>query len=333
MNAREDSPTPEILSSNTIDQVAYERNKRIGRGMNFGNALEAPNEGDWGFVIRESYVEAIAQAGFDSIRIPIRWSAHVSDAAPYTIDPDFLDRIDEVVGWCMDRNLLAIITIHHFEELYDDPDDPVNQNKILAIWDQLTHHYLTYDHDQLIFEPLNEPHNNLTSAKWNALMPTLIRAVRQTDTDRTLIIDVSNWAHHIYLKDLIIPEEERNVIVSVRYYLPYPFTHQGGHWAEGSEAWLGTTWRATEEETAVVRADMEMIRNWSESHHRPITVGEFGAIVDADHESRVIWTDYVRSQFEENGFSWCYFDFGYIFKAYDIDNNNWLPGFKEALVP
>src|SRR5659263_707689 len=71
---------------------AFDRNRNIGRGINFGNALEAPNEGEWGLVIKESYIQAVADAGFNSVRLPICWSAHMSTSAPYTINAVFLQR-------------------------------------------------------------------------------------------------------------------------------------------------------------------------------------------------------------------------------------------------
>ena len=40
---------------------------------------------------------ALKAAGFDSVRIPIKWSAHAAKTAPYTIDPAFMDRVDHVV--------------------------------------------------------------------------------------------------------------------------------------------------------------------------------------------------------------------------------------------
>jgi hypothetical protein len=51
----------------------------------------------------------------------------------------------------------------------------------------------------------------------------------------------------------------------------------------------------------------------------------------ADNQSRLTWTNYVRTQFDNNGFSWNYFDFGVVFKAYSIAENRWLDGFVEAL--
>ena len=319
-------------SDNIGGSKAFVRNRSIGRGMNFGNALEAPKEGEWGLTIQESYVQAVADAGFDSVRLPICWPAHVGKTPPYAIDKTFLRRVDKIVGWCLKRKLTVIITIHHFNELYEKPDDEVCRNTLFSIWRQLTAHYQTCSHEKLFFEVLNEPHNNLISDKWNALLPQILAVIRAGDKDRTLIIDAADYAYHGAIEKLVIPADEKNVIVSVRYYLPYEFTHQGAHWAEGSDKWLGKTWSGNSNELAVVDADLKLVKDWSEKNQRPVTIGEFGPIAFADNQSRVTWTKSVREKFETNGFSWCYFDFGVAFKAYDVEKHDWLPGFKEALV-
>ena len=38
-------------------------NKRLGRGINLGNALDAPKEGEWGVTLKEGYFKAIKEAG------------------------------------------------------------------------------------------------------------------------------------------------------------------------------------------------------------------------------------------------------------------------------
>ncbi len=309
------------------DSIAYRRNRAIGKGMNFGNALEAPSEGEWGMVIKQSYIAAVAEAGFTSVRLPICWSVHTDNNAPYSIDPVFIQRVDEIIDWCFDEGLAVIITIHHFNEFYDSPANETYRRMFFSIWDQLSTHYRETDSEKLIFELLNEPHSTMTAEIWNGLIPEILEVVREIDTNRTLIIDVPDWAYHGSIGKLVIPEEEQNVIVSVRYYLPYDFTHQGAHWAEGSDEWLGNTWTATTDEKNTVLADMDLIRDWAEQHNRPITVGEYGAIILAAHEDRITWTRYVRSRFEANGFSWSYFDFGVYFRSYDIENNRWLEGF------
>ncbi|MBN2350186.1 MAG: glycoside hydrolase family 5 protein [Bacteroidales bacterium] len=322
----DNTPKPVVFNK------AFLRNRNIGKGINFGNALEAPNEGDWGLRIRKSYIQAIKDAGFNSARFPICWSAHTSTEEPHTIDQNFLNRVDEIIAWCFERDLTVIITIHHFNELYDYPNSETYRDMIFSIWDQLTEHYSSYNHDKLIFELLNEPHNNLTAYQWNLLLVELLDVVRAKDTDRTVILDVPEWGYHGYITDLVIPEEEDNAIVSVRYYLPYQFTHQGAHWATGSEAWLGTTWTGTEYERSTVINDLTFVKDWATEHNRPITIGEFGAIIYADHTSRVTWTNFVTSKFKENGFSWSYFDFGVLFKVYNIDNNTWDEELKDAVL-
>ena len=107
----------------------------------------------------------------------------------------------------------------------------------------------------------------------------------------------------------------------------------GGAFGErGPDKWLGKRWSGSAEELAVVNTDLKLVKDWSAKNNRPVTIGEFGPIVFADKQSRVTWTKSVRKKFETNGFSWCYFDFGALFKAYDIEKHDWLPGFKEALV-
>src|SRR5574342_67423 len=61
---------------------AFAQNAKLGRGVNFGNALEAPNEGDWGVTLKSEYFDLIKNAGFNSVRLPISWSTHVSANPP-----------------------------------------------------------------------------------------------------------------------------------------------------------------------------------------------------------------------------------------------------------
>jgi endoglucanase len=92
------TPTPEPTSTPS-------RSVNLNRGINFGNMLEAPNEGEWGLRVQEEYFDRAKEAGFDFVRLPIRWSTHAEQESPYTIDPAFLARVDEVVNWALNRDL------------------------------------------------------------------------------------------------------------------------------------------------------------------------------------------------------------------------------------
>jgi endoglucanase len=71
---------------------------------------------------------------FDNNNLPVRWNAHVEDSAPYTVDPVFFRRIDEIVYWALERGLSIIIDFHHYEEMMSDPRG--NKERFLAIWKQ-----------------------------------------------------------------------------------------------------------------------------------------------------------------------------------------------------
>src|SRR5207302_8306148 len=82
-------------------------NKKLGRGINLGNALEAPKEGAWGVTLKANYFRAIKEAGFASVRLPVRWSAHARADAPYTIDEKFIKRVD----WAIDQAIANKLNI------------------------------------------------------------------------------------------------------------------------------------------------------------------------------------------------------------------------------
>src|SRR5437762_9482587 len=95
-------------------------NQRLGRGINIGNALEAPKEGEWGVTLKAEYFKAIKEAGFDTVRLPLKWSAHAAAGAPYTIDPKFAQRVDWAIDQAVTNRLNIIVNAHHYAEMDAD---------------------------------------------------------------------------------------------------------------------------------------------------------------------------------------------------------------------
>jgi len=77
-----------LAAGKTKSLDPFKQNKHLGRGINLGNALDGPSEGEWGVTLKEEYFKIIKKAGFDSVRIPIFVSTHALKEPPYTIDPD-----------------------------------------------------------------------------------------------------------------------------------------------------------------------------------------------------------------------------------------------------
>jgi aryl-phospho-beta-D-glucosidase BglC (GH1 family) len=303
----------------------------LGRGINLGNALDAPREGEWGVVLEESYFQAIKEAGFDTIRLPVKWSSHASHSPPFTIDPKFFERVDWAIDQALSRGLNLVLDIHHYEEMDSRPDD--HRARLVAIWDQIAAHYRDRP-PALRFELLNEPHDQQTAAKWNAVLAEVLAVVRKTNPTRQVVVGPVAWNGISELKSLKLPEEDRNLIVTVHYYGPFNFTHQGAHWLDPkSRPPMGTRWTGTDEERRAIEREFDVAAAWSLKHRRPIFLGEFGAIDTADLESRARWTKFVAQAASERRFGWAYWEFCSGFGAYDKSKSAWIEPLRAALVP
>lgn len=299
----------------------------LGKGMNFGNILEAPNEGDWGLRFDDRFPQLIKEAGFDSVRIPVRWSNHQSAASPYTIDAAFLARVQHIVQKSLDANLKVVLNVHHFEEIFHQPD--AQRERFFSLWDQISEAFEGAD-DRLIFELLNEPHDQLDAPKWNSLFEETLARVRKKHPTRWVMVGPHHWNNIHTLPDLKLPESDRRLIVTVHYYLPFAFTHQGASWMDPPLP-TGIPWNGTDAEIAALDKDLEFVRKWAVEHRRPIYVGEFGAYEKADTESRVRWMHQVKDLCEAKQFSWAYWELASGFGVLDAKTMQWKQPLLDAL--
>ena len=151
------------MSCNSDSGLAPDNNAptfHLGRGINLGNKLEAPSEGEWGAPVEAWMLTTIKQGGFTTVRVPTRWNAHATTSPPYTIDATFLDRVTWVVDQALSAGLMVVLNIHHYEEIFSDPHG--QRDRFLALWQQIATHFRDYP-DSVVFEVLNEPNSNLTT--------------------------------------------------------------------------------------------------------------------------------------------------------------------------
>jgi endoglucanase len=304
-------------------------NKKLGRGINFGNALEAPNEGEWGVRLKAEYFRAVKEAGFDTVRLPVKWSAHAAANAPYTIDSKFAERVDWAIEQALANKLNIIVNIHHFDQMDANPD--ASLPRLVGLWEQIAARYKDRP-AEVYFELLNEPHDKLTEAKWNAAIPEVLQAVRKTNPTRPVIVGPGQWNGIRALDKLELPKDDRNLIVTIHSYDPFQFTHQGAPWAKGADKWKGQKWTGTDAEQTAIRQQFKKAADWGKKHDRPIFLGEFGAFQVADMDSRERWTRFVCREAEKLGFSWAYWEFCSGFGAYNPETDMWREPLKRALV-
>lgn len=295
---------------------AFEMNERLGRGINMGNMFEAPTETEWGNPWYPEYFEMIAELGFQHVRLPIQWQTpdRSMATAPYTIEPTFLERIQEVVDAALANDLHIIINMHHYDALFDDPAG--QKERFLSQWSQIAEYFKDYP-DMLLFEVLNEPHGNLTPTLWNEYFADALAEIRKSNPDRVVLMDVAEYGGLGAISQLQLPDDDY-IILSPHYYNPFNFTHQGAEWVgPEADAWLGTQWNDTEADRETVVSEFSYALEFSETHHIPIHVGEFGAYSKADMDSRARWTTFLARWFEQQGLSWAYWEFSAGFGIYN----------------
>lgn len=305
------APTPTPATATIQPETGIP--ERMRRGVNLGNALEAPNEGEWGMRIEQEYFDLIREAGFDFVRIPIRWGEHAGESAPYSLDPAFFARVDEVLGWALERDLIVIINVHHYAS--QSAEVALSPERLAAIWRQIAEHYQGYP-PEVVFELFNEPDNTISASQWNTVVAQLLNVVRESNPEREVVIGGIFWNAFDQLKFLQLPADDEHLIATFHYYHPFEFTHQGAEWAEGSDAWLGRTWDGSQEEKAQVADDFDQVARWAAERNLPVLLGEFGVYNKADLDSRARWTAYIREQAELKQFSWAYWEFGAGFGVY-----------------
>jgi len=317
-------------------------NAKLGRGINMGNSLESDNaEGNWGWAIEERFFTYIKAAGFNSVRIPVRWSGLGDPGNTGDLSPEFLARVQEVVGQANGKGLLAIINMHHFNELTGvngaGLDFEEQQDRFVQYWEQIAQAFQGVSNDSLVFELLNEPGDRVNAAVHNALLARAIPVIRESNPNRTLMVGLTSYGQWPGAKSLVIPAEESNIIMTVHHYDPFQFTHQGANWTAYGDV-TGVTWGTSLEKAAIAERFQDMADGAqkyfpsTDGKGIPINVGEFGAYSAADMTSRANWTSAIVKNCLQFGFSSHYWEFNSGFGAYDMDNQDWNKPLLDALM-
>jgi endoglucanase len=221
----------------------------------------------------------------------------------------------------------VVVDVHHYDELCADPAG--HADRFVAVWSQIADRWA--DRPPTVhFELLNEPHPPMTAGEWNRLLAAALAVVRRSNPDRVVVAGPAAMNTIDALADLDLPGDDR-LIVTIHYYEPFAFTHQGAPWWPGAEHWVGTTWGSPTDRDAV-KADLQWLAAWARRRDLRVFIGEFGTYQRADSRSRVAWTTHVRTIADQLDMAWCYWDFGTDFGAYDPATNAWRQPLRAALL-
>jgi endoglucanase len=332
---------------------------KLRRGINLGNGFDAPQIGAWGVVLSEQHFEQAARAGLDHVRLPVRFSAYAKADAPFSLDEEFLRKVDWAIQQALSRKLAIIVDLHHYEALMESPD--AHRARAVAIWEQVATRYAGQP-AEVLFELVNEPCKKLDPAKNNELARELIATIRRSNPSRTLIVDSYFWAAADQLSSLDLPADP-NLAVSFHMYQPILFTHQGADWmdpefrtrgivfpgpasvpavpvaAAASTPWVrdwlsayNTKPAATNPSgAAAVAREFDFATRYAKASGRAVYLGEFGAIDHADPTSRENYIRLVRREAERRGFAWAVWDDGGRNQAMNVRAGSWKGPVARAL--
>lgn len=274
------------------------------------------------------HFKIIRDGGFDFVRVVLQSFRHMD--ADNKLDPKWLATLDWVVKEATAAGLIVILDEHDFNLCSQDPD--ACEPRLIAFWQQVGERYRNAP-GTVLFELLNEPHGPLDATRWNAMLAKLIPLVRAKDPNRTLVIGPTQWNNLGQLPTLVLPKDDRNIIVTFHSYDPFRFTHQGAPWVDGMKDVHGVPFTAADE--AAIKAQYDQVAAWSAANDRPILMGEFGAYDKSGTpiEDRARYTATVRREAEAHGFSWAYWQFDSDFVLWDMSKDAWVEPLRKALVP
>ena len=167
--------------------------------------------------------------GFDHIRLG--FDQIVLEEAPGKYRERTFKKIDDFIGWCEKHNLNMVLNLHKavgnycdIQEKVELLDDKGLQDRFVALWLEFERRY--HDKPGLAFELLNEV-RNVDPEKWNNLADRTLKAIREKNPNRWVVIGSTCWNSPGTLDKLRLWDDDR-VVYTYHMYSPFEFTHQRG---------------------------------------------------------------------------------------------------------
>lgn len=333
------APAPEAQESALETMTSTEICREITIGWSLGNTLDAnggsglSTETSWGNPkATEELILAVKDAGFNAVRIPTTWCKHITDTTNYTIDTQWLDRVQEVVDYAYDNGMYVILNAHH--EDFNDPYESTYKQaskELCAIWKQVAERFRDYD-ERLIFEGQNEPRKKNTPYEWNGGDIEGRKVVNQLNADfvKTVRATGGNNAYRFLmvptygassggLTGFELPDDD-HLIVSIHAYIPYNFAMNYGG---------GTKSFSSDEPNSVREIDWlaETLNEKFISKGVGVIIGETGATDKDNLADRLVWAEYFPAAFKQYGipiFVWDNNAFGVGDEKYGLIDRNTL---------
>lgn len=297
----------------------------LGRGVNI-LGYDGVWEGWFGNPFRIEDFRRIRAAGFDHVRINFFGLRHMN--ARNELDPLVLVTLDRVLDLAEAADLWVVLDQHDNDACQSTPN--ACEAPTLAFWRQISARYAGA-RPRVVYEILNEPGGEMTHRQWNDLLHAALAELRRREPERIVIVPALNVSEQDAVRKLVLPPDDRRLIITLHYYEPYRFTHQGAPWSKELARLHHIGWGDIAARKRVTD-DFAIVAEWAAAEGRPIYLGEFGALETAPAASRAAWTRHVARTAEALGWGWAYWQFDHDFSLIHPVTRGWNKPLLDALM-
>ena len=332
--------SPKPADSTGMGSTAVQIASKIKLGWNLGNTLEAiGGETYWGNPLTtKALIDKVKQSGFNAVRIPCSWDQYV-DKSTAKIQDQWLNRVKQVVQYCIDDSLYVLLNIHWDGGWLDgniNAGKQVSVNaKQQAFWEQIATKMRDFD-EHLMFASANEPPVD-DATQMSILLSyhqTFIDAVRATggkNTYRVLVVqgpatDIDKTT--TLMNTLPTDPTPKRMMAEVHFYGPWQFCGLTSdatwgsmwyYWGQGYQSTTDASRNATWGDEAYVVAEFQKMKTKFIDKGIPVVLGEYGAIrrttltgnaLTLHLAARAYWDKYITQQAKANGLLPFYWDEG-----------------------
>ena len=318
-----------ILSCGSPKKNSFE----IKNGLNISHWLSQSRqrgEGRKAYFTR-SDVEYIAGLGYDHIRIPIDEEQMFTEDGQK--EPEAFALLHDALGWCEEFNLRAVVDLHilrthHFNE-GEKPlfTDAKAQEQFYECWRKISGELKKYSVDKVAYEPMNEPVAD-DPETWNVILNRCVEVIRELEPKRTVIMGSNRWQSFNTVKDLRLPENDPNIIISFHYYDPFLLTHYKASWTHTRDITVPVHYPGQQIADAdldsaknharagrmvynidVIESDFMQVIEVARKYNLKIYCGEYGCIDLAPHEDKIRWYKDMYTLFERHAIARANWDY------------------------
>lgn len=279
--------------------------------------------------LKKTHFKTIADAGFDHVRLQVRWDHFKGDSSKCQIDPEYMKQIKWAVDNTIANGMIAVVDEHYlaFRQTEDNYhlSNGYSYSQISpclkSIYRQIADSMAIYSTDSLIIELPNEPNfdDKITATQWTNLADSLIQVIHDEDPARVIIVGPRGYYNRMYLNELNSVIARNNgsglLIASFHYYDPMPFTGSNGP----------GTWEASNGNKFTIYDAFSNVASWATSQNVPVYLGEFGVNNEVkDTEAVEKWLTTIVSAADYYGFAMAIHDFSGYFFTYNLGKKKWV---------